>query len=1039
MDNIIKTSGTTEQFKLNSGGSISFPYAVRGIVKDNVDTIRTGRLRVYIDDFGASNPDDSDAWVTVSYLSPFYGSVQNNSAANPSQDTSYGAFAQNPHAYGFWATSPDIGSEVICMFLYGKKDFGYYIGCIPQPGLTHMVPAIGSTDNIIANNEEAGSYGGAKKLPVIEINDKSDKVSNDPQFNDQPRPVHTVIAAQLWQQGLIRDDIRGTISSSSSRESPSNVFGMSTPGRPIYLGVSGENDVQQTTGLESSTNTQAKVIARQGGHSIVLDDGNKLGQNNLMRLRTSGGHQITMSDDGQTLFVIHANGQSYVELGKEGTVDIYATNSFNVRTKGDINFHADNNINLNAKKKLNIYAEEINVNSDKNTNIRVGENFSQNTLGDHTVKVDKGMSMHSVSKASYRSDAETYINGSRVNLNTGFSGLVPKKINPLPIVTHTDTLFDKTKGWIPAPAVLTSITSRSPAHYPWVNANLGVDVKVDDSADANFPTGAPTNVSRANANTPSAPPKTTTPAVASTAPANKEVSPTMNKNTTSTMVSQSAVNAGTDPTKSTVVNGTGSGVVTDLDGTKKAILGKLAHTPDQLEQGGFIKPGSAQLVNSLVAGNKTIDQAMPTNIWTGKDGVTTVNSYVNNKDAQVTNQVEMLKIGIAGLKDKGVITGNESSTQIAGVVTAAATLGVVNTVNYINGSTNGTTNQLLTSPNATKLTGAVSAEIASGNFAANMADKVTSPAGSMLGSIKSTATGVVDSVKGAAASVFGSIKEGYTKLKGGVPQNLTKLNAENQVKNDPANDPYDPTKDPTLTDGQKAAAASPAKKVTLADIAAGVSAVSSIVPNTNVGMLAGGVTAISNLVTNSKDKTINVSGSNVGNSISSTISSISSKVPGVPSAPPSITKAGLSAAALSGLSLSQSASLNSALQSISSGGPQSLQMPTIAENTINKVGLASQTTALLGDNRIPTPPTVNGQFKSPPADLVKRYDEAKAELQKQEDLLWDLKKKLYDDKKKWGVDSAEALAAEEQVKVCRQRIEELKAEKTSLTNQMLAA
>ena len=149
------------------------PYAVRGVVKDNVDTIRTGRLRVYIDDFGSTDPNNSDSWVTVSYLSPFYGFVQNNGAASNNQSTAYGAFAQNPHAYGFWATSPDIGSEVICVFLYGKKDFGYYIGCIPQPGLTHMVPALGSSDNILATDAEAGSYGGAKKLPVIEINDRS--------------------------------------------------------------------------------------------------------------------------------------------------------------------------------------------------------------------------------------------------------------------------------------------------------------------------------------------------------------------------------------------------------------------------------------------------------------------------------------------------------------------------------------------------------------------------------------------------------------------------------------------------------------------------------------------------------------------------------------------------------------------------------------------------------------------------------------------------------------------------------------------------
>ena len=71
MDNIIKTSGTTEQYKLNPGGSISYPFAVKGIVKRNVDTIRTGRIDVYIADFGATDPNDSDSWVTVAIYLPF--------------------------------------------------------------------------------------------------------------------------------------------------------------------------------------------------------------------------------------------------------------------------------------------------------------------------------------------------------------------------------------------------------------------------------------------------------------------------------------------------------------------------------------------------------------------------------------------------------------------------------------------------------------------------------------------------------------------------------------------------------------------------------------------------------------------------------------------------------------------------------------------------------------------------------------------------------------------------------------------------------
>jgi len=90
MDNVIKTSGTTEQYKLNPGGAVSYPFAVKGIVKQNVDPIRTGRLKVYIEDFGATNPNDSSSWVTVSYLSPFYGNILGDYNPNSNETTSYG-------------------------------------------------------------------------------------------------------------------------------------------------------------------------------------------------------------------------------------------------------------------------------------------------------------------------------------------------------------------------------------------------------------------------------------------------------------------------------------------------------------------------------------------------------------------------------------------------------------------------------------------------------------------------------------------------------------------------------------------------------------------------------------------------------------------------------------------------------------------------------------------------------------------------------------------------------------------------------------
>jgi hypothetical protein len=244
-----------------------------------------------------------------------------------------------------------------------------------------------------------------------------------------------------------------------------------------------------------------------------------------------------MSDDGQTLFIIHANGQSYVELGKEGTIDMYSTNSFNVRTQGDLNLHADNNININAGKALNISADTIAINSEKQTTQKVGTDFSLYASGQYTTKIDGKMSFASGADASFYSDSITYFNGSKINLNTGASSLVPQEVKPLPVVAHTDTLNDATKGWLAAPGKLLSIVSRAPAHAPWSSANQGVDVKVNNNASAALPSAPSPAVAAANASA-GAPTNPVTVAVASTVPPSSAISAALDKNTTGTMVGQ---------------------------------------------------------------------------------------------------------------------------------------------------------------------------------------------------------------------------------------------------------------------------------------------------------------------------------------------------------------------------------------------------------------------------------------------------------------------------------------------------------------------
>ena len=91
--NIILPNGATSASKPDAGGAVVKSVPVFGVVKDNIDTVRSGRLRVYISDMGGPNPDVSTAWVTVNYMSPFFGATEGTGAK-----TGYGTYLQNPSA-----------------------------------------------------------------------------------------------------------------------------------------------------------------------------------------------------------------------------------------------------------------------------------------------------------------------------------------------------------------------------------------------------------------------------------------------------------------------------------------------------------------------------------------------------------------------------------------------------------------------------------------------------------------------------------------------------------------------------------------------------------------------------------------------------------------------------------------------------------------------------------------------------------------------------------------------------------------------------
>lgn len=474
-ENIQRSTGTPRSYKFDRGGMPTEFGPFIGVVKNNVDPTRQGRLQVYIEQFGGDAADDPSQWRTVSYCPPFYGVTPKSGTSNGTGGYTPG----NQQSYGMWFTPPDIGVQVMCFFVAGDPNQGYYMGCVPEQGINHMIPAIGAVSKDKAqtqNNNQSTYLSNSPLLPVTEINNDSEAINENPRFFDQPKPVHSYLAAILFQQGLAADPVRGPIGSSSQRESPSACFGMSTPGRAIYQG--GLGDKESLKQIETATPEDVQVIGRRGGHTFVMDDGNIEGTDNLIRIRTAKGHQITMSDDGNCFYICHANGQTWVELGQEGTLDVFTTNSVNLRSEGTINLHADKDINLYAGENLNLKGKQSTVIQSEG-DLNIANKGAMTLFSEGKIGIKSGSTLAMQSKVgSWEATATLNFKGGLLNLN-GPPGLPVETPKGLTKYLMPDTEFNSSVGWQVKQTGIESICTRAPTHEPYPYHNQGVQVQVN--------------------------------------------------------------------------------------------------------------------------------------------------------------------------------------------------------------------------------------------------------------------------------------------------------------------------------------------------------------------------------------------------------------------------------------------------------------------------------------------------------------------------------------------------------------------------------
>jgi hypothetical protein len=630
------------------------PYPYIGIVKNNLDPTRSGRLQVFIPDLGGP-PDDPKNWRTVSYASPFQGYTSQTQASTdrPSVDNK---FTTVHHTYGMWMVPPDIGVEVIVMFIAGDPMRGYWIACVSSHLSHYMVPGLASTPNVDPSSmsaEDRQTYTPGDIVPVVEFNEYTKDFTNLSFYNNN-KPIHSIQYNILKNQGLHKDKIRGIISSSSQRESPSHVFGISTPGRPLDDPADSAKKYLDDLNNNKLDPKYKTIKSRKGGHSFVMDDGATLGEDQLIRLRTAGGHQILMHDTNSTIYIGHSDGVSWIEMASDGSISMFANGTYNLRSVGTMNLHSDKDINFNAVGSINLNAgNNFKVNS-TNTEFLQGQFRSESTI--KTEFKTGTFNIDGSAKVSVKAGGILALEGSGIYQNSGKTNTV-KQVKPI----QNNKLAEAVESgsvWTSQPGRLNSIVTVAPTHEPFQRSTSGV-----------FFT-----------------PKGTGIQPATTYQAKVDATKTTSTDGVQNPAGDKELRT-QPPCDCTIGNLTADQMTayfaqigkSESGGNYQAVntigyVGKYQFGYPALIDGGYAK--------SSVKSNRQLTNP---NSWTGKDGIESLEDWLNNPDVQEAAMCAYTKRNYKTMCRIGAISSEQAPEDVAGMLAVSHLLGPGGAKKYRNG------------------------------------------------------------------------------------------------------------------------------------------------------------------------------------------------------------------------------------------------------------------------------------------------------------------------------------------------------------------
>lgn len=408
-------SGSADQSK------VGYDKIYVGFVKEVEDPMKIGKLKVWIPEL-SGDPNDSEKWFWVKYVSPFAGATPIKDHKNSTDPE------KTQQSYGWWGIVPDIDNEVVVAFANGDPGRGMIIGYLYQEYMNKMVPGIPSSDCYQMDNTVG------QKPPVKEYN----KWSSAAESPDPMRPRFEPLHKGLMMEGLYKDKERGPSLAGARNGNgnfPRRSYGVLSPkGQQIYIN---EED----------------------------------GDAEYIRIRTKGGTQVLVNENNGYVYINSKNGDSWIEISDVG-IDVYSKHNITMRAQKDINLHADKDINLHAGQTINTRSNggptRIHAYGG-NLEMRTEHTFNLQAVKNGNILTGKLLSESAGGVFSMTSNPLIVMNASRINQNCGGGNNAEEAEYP-ELQTHQDTQLSPPEY---PHTEKQSIVSRFTAHEPWAGHQKG--------------------------------------------------------------------------------------------------------------------------------------------------------------------------------------------------------------------------------------------------------------------------------------------------------------------------------------------------------------------------------------------------------------------------------------------------------------------------------------------------------------------------------------------------------------------------------------